>query len=104
MASMLVAFLVGVAALCPAVACPLSAASPVQSGCCSKPAKTAPDCPYSILAKSKTAPAAVHAKWIGAIVHTERRAALSLAGPAAGAPSRVAVLSGLYLRNRVLLI
>jgi hypothetical protein len=98
-ASAMVLFLVGVVALCPAIAC-----TPSASSCCHKPAKTVPDCPYSILQKSKTNPAATHAKWIGAIVRPERSSALPAAGPRIEPPCRLVDVSGLFLRNRVLLI
>lgn len=99
MASALILFLVSVAALCPALACPLTAPS-----CCHKPAKTVPDCPYSILQKSKTSPAATHAKWVGSIVRTEHSAALPATGFTVLIPCRLVDAAGLFLRNRVLLI
>lgn len=104
MASALILFLVGVVALCPAIACVPSAASAAHSGCCHRPAKNVPDCPYSILQKSKTNPVAAHAKWVGAIVRTEQRAALPIASLTVEVPFRLVDVSGLFLRNRVLLI
>ena len=110
---MMVLVLVSVLELCPAVACPRAAASHAQSGsCCHKPqpdparcpAKTIPDCPYSILQKSKTNPAATHAKWVGSIVGTEHSATLPVTGLTVTAPCRLVDVSGLFLRNRVLLI
>ena len=106
-------FLVSVVALCPSIACPLTAASQAQSGsCCHRPqthpgpcpAKTVPDCPYAILEKSKTNPAVTHAQWVGSLVRTEHSAILLPAGPAVEARRRLVDLSGLFLRNRVLLI
>ena len=98
-ASALILFFVSVVVLCPAIACPLTAPS-----CCHKPVKAAPDCPYSILEKSKTNPAATHAKWVGSIVRTEHCATLPVAVRAANAPCRLVDAAGLFLRNRVLLI
>jgi hypothetical protein len=98
-ASALILFLVSVAALCPALAC-----APTPSSCCHKPARTVPDCPYSILEKSKTNPAATHAKWIGTIVRADYSTTLSHPGVIADAPCRLVNTSGLFLRNRVLLI
>jgi hypothetical protein len=112
-ASAMSLFLVSVVALCPSIACPLTAASHAESGdCCHKsqthpgpcPAKTVPDCPYSILEKSKTNPAATHAKWVGSIVRTEHRAILLPASPTLDPPCRLVDVSGIFLRNRVLLI
>lgn len=113
MASAMSLFLVSVVALCPSIACPLTAASHAQSGSCCHPpqshpgpcpAKKVPDCPYSILEKSKTNPAATHAKWVGSLVRTEHSAVLLVAGPAIEVPCRLVDVSGLFLRNRVLLI
>jgi len=112
-ASAMVLVLVSVVALCPSIACPLTAASHGPSGsCCHKPqthpapcpAKTVPDCPYSILEKSKTNPAATHAKWVGSVIRTEHSAALPLVSLTVEAPCRLVDVSGLFLRNRVLLI
>jgi hypothetical protein len=98
-ASALILFLVSVVALCPAIVCPITAPS-----CCHKPAKTTPDCPYSILEKSKASPVVTHAKWVASIVRAEHRAVILIAGPTVEVPSRMADVSGLFLRNRVLLI
>jgi len=98
-ASALILFFIGVIVLCPALACPTPAPS-----CCHKPTKTVPDCPYSILEKSKTNPAAGHAKWIGPIVRTAQGATLSTHFQAVNAPCRLVDAAGLFLRNRVLLI
>lgn len=104
-ASAMILFLVSVAALCPLIACPLTADSQAPSGCCHKrQTKTIPDCPYSILQKSKTNATATGAQWVDAIVHVERHAALPLAGHTADVPCRLVDVSGLFLRNRVLLI
>src|ERR1022692_3358388 len=81
--SAMILVLISVVALCPSIACPLTAPSHAPSGsCCHKPqthpapcpAKTVPDCPYSILRKSTTNPSATHAKWVGSIVRTEHSA------------------------------
>jgi hypothetical protein len=97
--------LLSVVTLCPAIACPLTASSQAQSGCCHKPqSKTVPDCPYSILQKSKTNPAATHAKWIGSVSRASQTAALPLVSRTVDAPCRLVDASGLFLRNRVLLI
>src|SRR5580698_6449591 len=98
-ASALILFFVSVVVLCPAIACPVAAPS-----CCHKPAKAAPDCPYSILEKSKTNPAATHTTWLNAIVQTDHSATLPVAGPAPTTPCRLIDTAGLFLRNRVLLI
>jgi len=98
-ASALALFLVSVAALCPALVC-----SPAASSCCHKPAKTVPDCPYSILEKSKINPAATHAKWAVSIVRVEHSVTLPAADPTIGTTCRRVDASGLFLRNRVLLI
>jgi hypothetical protein len=98
-ASALILFLVSVAALCPALAC-----APTPSSCCHKPARTVPDCPYSILEKSKTNPAATHAKWVGSIARTDEGVMLPVASRTVNAPCRLVDTSGLFLRNRVLLI
>ena len=112
-ASAMILILVSVVALCPAVACPLTAPSHAEPGsCCHKPQthpapcppKKAPDCPYSILKKTKTNPAATHAKWVGSIVRTEHRAILPVAEPTVSSPCRIVDVSVLFLRNRVLLI
>jgi hypothetical protein len=96
----MVLLLVSIVALCPVIACP-----PNSPSCCHKPqTKTVPDCPYSILEKSKANPAATHAKWVGAVVRTEHSVTLPLAAPANDAPQRIVDASGLFLRNRVLLI
>jgi hypothetical protein len=47
---------------------------------------------------------AAHAKWVGAIVRTEQRAALPIASLTVEVPFRLVDVSGLFLRNRVLLI
>jgi hypothetical protein len=97
--------LLSVIVLCPAIACPLTASSQTQSGCCHKPqTKTVPDCPYSILQKSKTNPAATHAKWVGSITRASQTAALPRVSRTVDAPCRLVDASGLFLRNRVLLI
>jgi len=112
-ASAMTLVLLGIVALCPAVICPLAAASCANSGsCCHKPqphpapcpAKSIPDCPYSILEKSKAGPGATHAKWIGAMVRAELSANLPIAVATVYAPCRLVDVSGLFLRNRVLLI
>jgi hypothetical protein len=112
-ASAMALILIGIVALCPALLCPLVAASQTSSdSCCHKsqthsapcPPKTVPDCPYSILEKSKTNPAATHAKWVEAVVRTEPPAALPLAGLTVLTPCRLIDSSSLFLRNRVLLI
>jgi hypothetical protein len=103
-ASALVLFVISVVALCPAIACPLIASSPAQSGCCHKPAKTVPDCPYSILEKSKTNPAPLQVKWVSSIAHTEHDAAVFCAIPIVEVPCRLSDVSGLFLRNCVLRI
>ncbi|MGO4879939.1 MAG: hypothetical protein ACLP59_03850 [Bryobacteraceae bacterium] len=104
-------FLVSVVALCPAIACPLTAHSDSGS-CCHKPqshhdpcpAKSVPDCPYTILEKSTTNKGAPHAMWIAALVNTGQLVALPVAGVTVHVPSRISDASCLYLRNRVLLI
>jgi hypothetical protein len=103
-ASALILFVVSVVALCPAIACPVTAASPANSGCCHKSANTGSDCPYSILAKSKTTPVATHAQRVGAIVQAGRSAIQPAASLTVEVPCRVADASGLFLRNCVLLI
>jgi hypothetical protein len=112
-ASAMVLVLVSVIALCPAVACPLMAASQAPSGsCCHKPqthpdpcpAKSVPDCPYSILQKSKTSPTATQAKWVGSIARMDHSVTLPVTVLTVTASSRLVDVSGLFLRNRVLLI
>jgi hypothetical protein len=104
-ASAMILFLASVVSLCPAIACPPTTPPHAQSGCCHKsPTKTVPDCPYSILQKSKTNPAAAHAKWISSIVHTEHRASLPVADLTVEVPSRLVDVSDLFLRNCVLLL
>ena len=99
-ASAMILVLLTIVALCPVMACP-----PTAPSCCHKPqTKTLPDCPYSILQKSKTNPAATHAKWVGSISRASQTVALPLAGLTVDAPCRLVDLSGLFLRNRVLLI
>ena len=103
--------LLSVVALCPAIACPLIAGSAGESGsCCHKPhpgpcpPKTVPDCPYSILQKSKTNPAATHVQWVGSLARNESYAALPAARLTCGAACRLVHAAALFLRNRVLLI
>jgi hypothetical protein len=113
LAAAMTLFLLGVVALCPVIACPLMAAHAESGSCCHKPQKThpapcplktVPDCPYSILEKSKTNPAATHAKWVGAAIQTATGSALPLAGLTVTAPCRLIDAAGLFLRNRALLI
>ena len=97
--SAMILVLLSVIALCPVLVCPPS------GSCCHKPqTKTVPDCPYSILQKSKTSPTATHAKWAGTPVRSVTSATLPVAAFAVSVPSRLADASGLFLRNRVLLI
>jgi hypothetical protein len=112
-ASAMSLFLASVAALCSSVACPLTTASHAHSGsCCHKPephpgpcpTKTVPDCPYTILEKSKTSPSVTHAQWAVSVVRAGHSAVLPIAAPEARVPSRTADAGGLFLRNRVLLI
>jgi hypothetical protein len=98
-ASALVLFLMSVAALCPALAC-----APTPSSCCHKPARTVPDCPYSILEKSKTNPAATHANWVGSIAWRDTGVMRPVTGLTVNAPCRLVDAAGLFLRNHVLLI
>jgi hypothetical protein len=56
------------------------------------------------LEKSKASPVVTHAKWVASIVRAEHRAVILIAGPTVEVPSRMADVSGLFLRNRVLLI
>jgi hypothetical protein len=98
-ASAVILVLLSAVALCPLIACSQAAPS-----CCHKPAKTVPDCPYSILEKSKTTSTATHAKWVGSIVRTEHGATLPVASFTIHAASRLVDAAGLFLRNRVLLI
>lgn len=106
-------FLVSVVALCPAIACPLMAAHADSDSCCHHPQKTptapcplqtVPDCPYTILEKSKTNPAATHAHWAGAAIQVAPHTILPAAGPTIDVPTRLVDTAGLFLRNRVLLI
>ena len=100
----MIVFLVGILALCPALACSSTAASHTSS-CCHKPgAKTVADCPYSILQKSKTSPTATNAKWVVSIVRAPRIVALPITSQTVLVSSRLADVTGLFLRNRVLLI
>jgi hypothetical protein len=104
-ASAMILVLVSVVALCPALACPLTAASHAPSGsCCHKPPTHPAPCPHSILEKGKTNPAATHAKWVGSIAQMEHNAILPVAGLTVTAPCRLVDTSGLFLRNGVLLI
>ena len=105
--------LISVVALCPAVACPLMAAAHAESGsCCHQPQthpapcplKSVPDCPYSILEKSKTNPGATHGKLVAAVIRTAPLVTLPVAGLAVSVPCRLVDAAGLFLRIRVLLI
>jgi hypothetical protein len=100
-ASAMVLLLLSVVPLCALIACPVT----VSSCCHKQPAKTLPDCPYSILQKGKTNPTAIHAQWVGAIAQANRGAILPPpAGQTIEAPARLIDTAGLFLRNRVLLI
>jgi len=105
--------LIAVIALCPSVICPLAAGQTDSGSCChphqqhSQPApcplKSLPNCPYTILEKSKTTPVVDLGNGIAPL-------------PAALAPPLQTVsflridrvyladCSGAFLRNRVLLI
>jgi hypothetical protein len=99
-ASSMTLVLLAIVTLCPLMACP-----PTTPSCCHKPeTKTVPDCPYSILQKSKTNPAPTYVKWVAAIFRAGHTTALPLVSLTVDAPCRLADASGLFLRNRVLLI
>jgi len=111
--SAMILVLVGVVALCPSMGCPRTAPSRAKAGsCCHKPQKqparcppkTVPGCPYSILEKSKTNPVVANANGVCSLVRTGPGAAVPCAGLAADTPRRLVDASGLFLRNRVLLI
>ena len=111
-ASAMVLVLVSVIALCPAVACPLAASHAQSDSCCHKHqtpsapchAKSVPDCPYSILQKSKTSPTATHAEWVGSIASTAHSVTLPVTMLSVNTSCRLVDVSGLFLRIRVLLI
>ncbi len=112
-ASAMTLILISVVALCPAVACPLMAAAHVEaSSCCHKPQthpapcplKSVPDCPYSILEKSKKDSGATQGKWVAAVIRTAPMVTLPVASVAVSVPCRLVDVGELFLRNRVLLI
>src|SRR5579863_6779306 len=104
--------LVSIVVLCPIVACPLSAKSQPNHSCCHKPqshpapcpTKDAPDCPYTILQKSKTNPGVAHAQWFGSILRADNTHDLLSLGLIAHTPCRLVNSAGLFLLNHVLLI
>jgi hypothetical protein len=99
-ASAMTLVLLAIVTLCPLMACP-----PTVPSCCHKPeTKTVPDCPYSILQKSKTNSAPTHVKWVAAIFRASHTATLPLVSLSIYAPCRLVDASCLFLRNRVLLI
>jgi len=104
--------LLSVVALCPIIACPLAADSHSGDSCCHKPqshpdpcpAKSIPDCPYTILQKSNANPGSAYAPSLGVLAQTAHISPPLVSGHVAPAPLRLADSAGLYLRNCVLLV
>jgi hypothetical protein len=90
--------LVSVITLCPFIACPLQAGS-----CCHHPQSQVTPCPYSIIEKGKTSSAAVYPV---AVHFLPGNPALYTAGHFSAVQPQCRLLntSGIFLRNRVLLI
>jgi len=111
-ASAMALILLSVIALCPLIICPLNPGSEaVSHACCHKsqshptpsPTKQVPDCPYSILAKSKTN-AGAYTLWTAVVAQTSYTISVPELPEAAHADYRLVDSTGLFLRNRVLLI
>jgi len=104
--------LISILALCPVVFCPLMASEAGSGSCCHKPPshsapcsqESVPDCPYSILAKSKTNAGATHATWVGVALRPEHGATLVSCTETVSTPCRLVDAGDLFLRNRILLI
>ena len=95
-------FLVTIFVLCPILFCPATADS---HSCCHKnPPKTVPDCPYSILEKSKANPNISHVSLGVTAVTCEKVNLQELIGYATTSSAHIVTSDRIFLRNRVLLI
>ena len=96
------AFLVSAIALCALIVCPASADT--HSCCHQNPPKSAPDCPYTILEKSKANPSLSQVFWTGFTVNAGYTAPQLVFSHPVTTECRLVDSAGLFLRNRVLLI
>ena len=105
--------LLSVIVLCPSVVCAMHGNSqPDSDSCCHKshshpapcPAKTAPDCPYTVLEKSNTNTGLLHWGWITPVVWTQPAVPALSVNRVSTSELRLVDSTGLFLRNRVLLI
>ena len=111
LASAMTLLLLSVIVLCPIIVCPLTA-QPLSDSCCHKrpshpapcPTSSVPDCPYSILEKTKASSVPVLVMWPAAIIHAAPPVELPVFDRFVPHQQHVADASGLFLRNRVLLI
>ncbi|HTQ58326.1 MAG TPA: hypothetical protein VMI94_27880 [Bryobacteraceae bacterium] len=108
-AALMTVILVTVVVLCPSVICAVHAASQPDS-CCHKshqspcPAKTAPDCPYTLLEKSRTNTGLSPWTWAVAAVWTPPAVPALAAGRVSQPQTRLVDSGGSFLRNCVLLV
>jgi len=105
--------LLTVIALCPSAACPMrSDLQPDSDSCCHKshshpvpcPAKTAPDCPYTIIEKSNINSGASHWSWAGIVSWHKPGVPAVAVSTICHRDGRLVNSADIFLRNRVLLI
>lgn len=105
-ASAMTLILLAVITLCPVIICPAAAAQANPHSCChNTKTKPVPDCPYSILEKSKANAPATFAKWLMVTpVKTMDAVRPVLFAQRTERGCSIPSATDLYLRNRILLI
>lgn len=105
--------LLSVITLCPSAACPMRTdLQPDSDSCCHKshshpvpcPAKTAPDCPYTIIEKSNINTGHWHWIWTGTISWDRPGVPGVTVSDVHYGEDRIVNSADIFLRNRVLLI
>lgn len=107
LASAMTLVILSVIVLCPLAICRWTLSpDPATDSCCHKPPthSQSQPCPYSILEKSKANPSASNIVWTLAIVQTPPAPALVILREDISGGGRLIDSTGLFLRNRVLLI